>query len=147
MSFGSYRHIHPTKNQVLHKKPFTLSFVPRKIASNKSIHQSELKFALSFFFQESPISDTVELASLPKLRSTKGRNTALVPDVPGYLNHGENGGKNLGMEALNNQTPKKHLISRGYLLGIFPFKGCTGVDGGSKVEIWSPYFHDFLVKL
>ena len=99
MSFGSYRHIHPTKNQVLHKNHLLWVLFQQKIASNKSIHQSELKFALSFFFQESPISDTVELASLPKLRSTKGRNTALVPDVPGYLNHRENGGKNLGMEA------------------------------------------------
>ena len=36
----------------------------------------------SHLLEESPISDTVELASLPKLRSTKGRNTALVPDAP-----------------------------------------------------------------
>ena len=51
------------------------------------------------------------------------QNFTFFPSV--FFSHRENGGKTLGMGALNNQ-PHIHLIARGNLLGISPFKGLLG---------------------
>ena len=71
-------------------------------------------------------SDTSDMHTLRMtLPSNLGIMSTFVMDRHYRLNdtsshHRENVGKTLGMGPLNNQ-PHIYLISRGYLLGIFPF--------------------------